>query len=117
MSDGAPSGGEYLGGRLWFELKNTVVILGVTDFVIEQIGSVESVEFPDEGQDFNKGDVIATLEGSNGSFEVTAPASGAIQEINEAVRFEPERVSEDPTDEGWLVKFRIKDTTDLKEYI
>jgi glycine cleavage system H protein len=48
---------------------------------------------------------------------VTTPASGIVQEVNEAAKDEPDMVSEDPLEEGWLVKLEIEDTSDLKELI
>jgi glycine cleavage system H protein len=116
MSEAAPKNGEYLEGKLWFQRKGTMVTLGVTSGAIEDVGSVQSIEFPEEGLDFEKGEVIVTLDGSNGSIEVTAPASGIVQEINEAAKEEPDMVSDDPLEEGWLVKIEIQDTSDLKEF-
>lgn len=116
MSDIAPKNGEYLEGKLWFHRKGTTVTLGLTNAAIEEIGQVESLELPDEGDDFDKGDVVVTVDGTQGKLEVIAPAAGIIHEINEAAQEEPDMVSEDPLEEGWLIKLEIQDTSDLKEY-
>jgi glycine cleavage system H protein len=116
MSEGAPKNGEYFEGKLWFTRKGTMVTLGMTSMAVEEVGSVQSIEFPEEGLDFEKGEVILTVDGSNGSIEVPAPASGIVQEINEAAKEEPDMVSDDPLEEGWLVKIEIQDTSDLKEF-
>lgn len=116
MSEVAPKHGEYMDGKLWFQRKLSMVTLGITSHAIEEIGAVQSIDFPEEGHDFEKGEVIMTVEGSNGSLEVTAPASGLVQEINEAAKEEPDMVSDDPLEEGWLVKIEIQDKSDLKEY-
>src|SRR5262245_18598694 len=104
MAEVAPKHGEYLDGKLWFQRKGTTVTLGLTNSGIEDVGNVQGIDFPEEGLDFEKGEVIITLDGSNGSFEVTAPASGIVQEVNEAAKAEPDMISEDPLEEGWLVK-------------
>ncbi len=116
MADVAPKSGEFLEGKLWFTRKSSVITVGLTNSGIEEIGAVESIEFPSEGDDFDKGDVVATVEGTKGSFEVTAPAAGVVHEINEAAKAEPEMISEDPLEEGWLIKLEIQDASDLKEY-
>jgi glycine cleavage system H protein len=116
MSDVAPKYGEYLDGKLWFQRKGTIVTLGITSSAIEDVGSVQTIDFPEEGLDFEKGEVIMTVDGSNGSIEVSAPASGIVQEVNEAAKEEPDMVSDDPLEEGWLVKIEIQDKTDLKEF-
>ena len=117
MSDIAPKNGEFLDGKLWFSRKGTLLTLGMTSMAVEEIGSVESLEFPDEGDDFEKGDIVVTAFGSNGKVEIVTPATGIIQEINEAAKEQPEMVSEDPLEEGWLIKLEIQDTTDLKEFL
>jgi glycine cleavage system H protein len=116
MSDVAPKSGEFLEGKLWFQRKGTLVTVGLTSLAVEEVGQVERIEFPDEGDDFQKGDVVLTVDGSNGKLEVVTPATGLISEINEAAKEEPDMVSEDPLEEGWLVKLQIEDTTELKEY-
>jgi glycine cleavage system H protein len=109
MADIAPRNGEFLDGKLWFHRKGSMLTVGLTSLAIEEIGSVESVEFPDEGADFEKGETIVTVDGSLGKIEVVTPATGLVQD-------EPDMVSEDPLEEGWLVKLEIQDTSDLKEY-
>jgi glycine cleavage system H protein len=116
MADIAPRNGEFLDGKLWFHRKGSMLTVGLTSLAVEEIGSVESVEFPDEGADFEKGDTIVTVDGSLGKIEVVTPATGLVQEINEAAKDQPDMVSEDPLEEGWLVKLEIQDTSDLKEF-
>jgi glycine cleavage system H protein len=116
MAEVAPKNGEFLEGKLWFHRKGSIVTLGLTSVAVEEIGSVESIEFPGEGDDFDKGDIVVTIDGAQGKLEVITPAAGVVQEINEAAQSEPDMVSEDPLEEGWLIKLEIQDSTDLKEY-
>ncbi len=116
MVDVAPKNGEFFEGKLWFSRKGKSVVIGVTSLAIEELGSVESIDFPDEGDDFEKDDVVVTVDGTRGQMEVVAPAAGIVQEINEAAKGEPEIVTEDPLEEGWLVKIEIQDTSDLREF-
>ena len=116
MAESAPKSGEFGEGKLWFTRKGALVTVGMTSMASEEVGSVQSLEFPEAGDDFQKGDVVVTIDGSNGKLEVTAPASGIVQEINEAAQEEPDMVSEDPLEEGWLVKIEIEDNAELKEF-
>lgn len=116
MADVAPKNGEFLEGKLWFYRKGATLTVGLTSAAVEELGSVESIEFPGEGDDFDKGDVVVTVDGTHGKLEVITPAAGIVQEINEAAKEEPDMVSEDPLEEGWLIKLEIQDTSDLKEF-
>lgn len=115
MAEAAPKNGEFLEGKLWFNRKSNLVTIGLTSAAVEEIGTVQSIDFPDEGEDFEKGDIVLTVDGSTGKIEVITPASGVIQEINPEVKEEPEVASEDPTEEGWLFKIEVEDLTDLEE--
>ncbi len=112
----APKYGEFLDGKLWFQRKGSTITLGITSLAVEELGSVESFDFPDEGADYEKGEVLLTVDGSNGKVEVTTPATGIVTEMNEAAQAEPDMVTEDPLEEGWLIKLEIQDKSDLKEY-
>ncbi len=109
----SPKSGEFSEGRLWFTRRNSVVTIGLTNLAIESLGAVQAIEFPSEGDDFEKGDAVLTVDGSSGKLEVTAPATGTVHEVNEAAQEEPDMVTEDPLEEGWLVKLSIEDPDEL----
>jgi len=112
----APREGEFLDGKAWFHRKGSTLTLGLTPAGVEELGSVETIEFPDDGDDFEKGNVVVTIDGSNGKVELIPPATGIIQELNEAAQDTPDMVTEDPLEEGWLIKLEIEDSSDLKEF-
>lgn len=108
---------EYNEGKLWFQKKSDSVIVGVTLAALDEIGDVDAVDFPSQGDDFDKDDVVCELDGSGGSLKLYAPAAGFVAEINTAVADDINLLNEDPLDEGWLVKIEIQDETDLKEFV
>lgn len=112
----APRSGEYMDGQAWFTRKQTVLTIGVTNAGLEDIGEVESVTLPEEGDDLSKSEVAVTIEGTSGTLELITPAAGLVHAVNERLSGSPETLSEDPLEEGWLVKIEIEDPTDLKEY-
>ena len=113
----APKEGEYSNGKFWFSRKGSTITLGLTSSAVDEIGQVESVDLPDDGDDFDMGEVCVTIEGSKGTIELVTPAAGIVEEANRAIDEEPDMVSEDPLEEGWLVKIEMQDSTDLQEFI
>ncbi len=103
---------EYLGGKLWHLRENAEVTVGLTAATIEEIGAVQSVDFPETSGLVEEGDVIAIVEGENDTFEVTAPCDGMILEVNDALEEEANLVSEDPSEQGWLIKIEPDDALD-----
>jgi glycine cleavage system H protein len=98
--------GEFQEGKAWFQREGTVVVIGLTSSAIEDIGEVTDVQFPDEGDVFERGDVVVTIEGNQGTMELITPVSGSVSEFNQTISDEPEVVSDDPLEEGWLIKIQ-----------
>jgi glycine cleavage system H protein len=113
---GAPKEGEYQEGKVWFTRRGGVITIGLTSSAIEDLGEVESVELPSVDDHFEKDDVVLTIEGTNGSMEVTVPAGGNVVGTNENLQTAPELASEDPVETGWLIELELQDPTELMEY-
>lgn len=116
MAEPAPKSGEFHDGKMWFTRKGNLVTLGLTSLAIEELGDVEKVELPNENADFEKGEALGMIAGTQGSVELLTPATGMIQELNKSAAEDPTIVTEDPEEEGWLVRLEIEDPTDLKEF-
>ena len=114
MSSPNLTNGEFQGGKFWFERSGSTLVLGLTDSGIEAIGEIEAIDFPEEGQDYNRGEALCTIDGSLGRLEMSTPASGVIHAINEKAKEEPEVVTDDPLEEGWLIKLELE-ADDLEE--
>lgn len=113
---GAPKEGEFQEGKLYFTRRGGVVTIGLLSAGIEETGEVESVELPSVDDRFDKDDVVATIDGNNGSMEITVPAGGTIVAVNENLQTAPELASEDPMETGWLLEIEITDPSELMEY-
>jgi len=111
----SPKSGEYENGKLWFERKGALVTVGLTGFAIEEIGDVQKIEMPSDGDDYTRGELLATIEGASGVIELVAPAAGVVKEINETLKDEPEQISDDPLEAGWIAKIEIEDPSELAE--
>ena len=108
---------EYNDGKLWFHKKSNIVTIGVTINALDETGDVEGINLPDEGDDFDKDDIVCELDGADGGLKVYTPAAGFVVEVNASVAEDTQIINEDPVDEGWLVKLEIQDDSDLKEYL
>ena len=100
---------EFLSGKLWYTREGGEVTVGLTSSTIEEIGAVQSVDYPETAGSVEEGDVIAIIEGDRDSFEVTAPIDGHILEVNSGAEDEPNVISEDPLEEGWVIKLEPLD--------
>lgn len=89
--------------------------IGITDFAIEQLGDVVFIELPEIDSTFKKGDIFGTIESVKAASELYLPVSGTIVEINEKVIEQPELINNDCFGEGWLVKLKDFNESEIEE--
>ena len=103
-----PEGYWYAGYDTWVRVEGQEGVVGVTDFFQAKIGDIAYVNPVDEPS-FEQDDVFATLESIKATLDLTIPASGEVIAFNPALQEHPERVSQDPYGEGWIVRLRLTD--------
>ncbi|MDX1591414.1 MAG: glycine cleavage system protein GcvH [Balneolaceae bacterium] len=89
------------------------VTVGITDFAQSELGDIVFVELEPEGEEFDQDDVFGTVEAVKTVSELFAPVSGEILEINESLEDDPELVNNDPYGDGWMVKMKLSDSSEL----
>jgi glycine cleavage system H protein len=103
-----PKEGEFDQGQLWYSRRGNVLTLGLTSSAIDRLGDLDGIALPEEGDHFDAGDAIVTVEGTNNTIEVSLPAKGVVLNVN-PLASDPSSIAEDPLEEGWLVKYQIDD--------
>lgn len=89
--------------------------VGITDFAQGELGDIVFVELEEVGFKFDKDESFGTVEAVKTVSELFAPVSGEITEINEKLEDEPELVNEDPYGDGWMIKLKIGDDSEMDE--
>lgn len=78
--------------------------VGITDYVIKQLGDIVFVELPEIGTKFNKNEVFATIESVKTASELFMPISGKVISINDEIAENPELLNDEAYDDNWLIK-------------
>lgn len=89
------------------------VTIGITDFAQGELGDIVFVELEPEGSEFDQDEVFGTVEAVKTVSELFCPVAGEITEINEGLEDEPELVNTDPYGNGWMVKIKVSDSSEL----
>ena len=107
---------KYSTDHEWVKLKEEdEVIIGITDFAQEQLGDLVYVELPSIGDEITCGDNISVIESVKAASDLIAPVSGEVVDVNSQLEDEPELVSEDPMGEGWFIKVKLSDISELDD--
>jgi glycine cleavage system H protein len=97
----------------WARVDGDVATLGITWYAQDQLGEVVFFDPPSVGTSITKDGSYAEVESVKAVSDVIAPVSGEIVEVNEALKDAPEQINEDPYGEGWLVKVRLSEPSEL----
>ena len=101
----------------WARVDGDVATLGITWYAQDQLGEVVFFDPPSVGAALTKDSPYAEVESVKAVSDVIAPVSGEIVEVNEALKDSPEQINEDPYGEGWLVKVRLSNASELDELL
>ncbi len=99
----------------WVKVEDGVAAMGITDYAQHELGDVVYVELPAVGDSFAKGDAIGNIESVKAVSDVYAPVSGEIVETNENLEDKPESINQDPYGDGWIVKIKLDDPSQIDE--
>ena len=97
----------------WISVDGDVATIGITKHAAEQLGDLVFVELPAVGKTVAPGDEAAVVESVKAASEVYAPLSGEVVEVNAVLEGEPGKVNEAPEGEGWFLKLKLSELSEL----
>ena len=97
----------------WARIDGDNATFGITWYAQDQLGEVVFFDPPAVGTSISKDSPYAEVESVKAVSDVIAPLSGEVTEVNEGLKDSPEQVNEDPYGEGWLVKVKLSDTSEV----
>lgn len=112
-----PEDVKYTKDHEWCLIEGDTLTVGVTDFAQSELGDIVFVEVDTEGEELEKEEVFGSIEAVKTVSDLFMPISGEIIEFNEDLESAPETVNSDPYREGWIIKIKISDESDLEELL
>ena len=97
----------------WALIEGDEAVLGITWFAQDALGELVHFEPPQQGQTIAKDSSYGEVESVKAVSDVIAPLSGEVLEVNARVVDAPETVNEDPYGDGWLVRIRMSDPSEV----
>ena len=112
-----PENLRYTKDHEWIRLEGDEAIIGITDFAQHELGDIVYVEIETIGQQLKAGDVFGTVEAVKTVSDLFLPVNGTVTEINPKLNANPELVNNDPYGEGWMVKMKLANTSDVESLL
>ena len=109
-----PRNCRYTRDHFWIRPEGNAAVVGVSDYLQEEIGEVVFVDLPDEDDEVTFLGTFGIIESDASVSDMIAPVSGTVAQINADLENSPELVNEDPYGEGWLVRILMDDPDDVE---
>ena len=97
----------------WIELKRKVVTIGVTDYLMNELGDLIDLCLPRVGEEVIDGTAYGEIESMNTLRDLIAPLNGAIVKVNSDLPTSLKILQKDPYGEGWFIKVRLPEDYSL----
>jgi glycine cleavage system H protein len=110
-----PEDNRYAKSHEYVHLEGDVATIGITDYAQKELGDVVFVELPQVGSVLDAADELGSIESVKAVSELFAPVSGEVVEVNEALADNPALVNTDPFGDGWMIRMRLSDPTEVDE--
>ena len=110
-----PEDTKYAKSHEYTHLDGDVATIGITEYAQKELGDVVFVELPQVGSQLEQNEEMGSIESVKAVSELFAPVTGEVTEVNERLRENPELVNSDPYGDGWMIKVRISDVSELDE--
>jgi len=101
----------------WLRAEDDVTVVGITEHATTQLGDIVFVELPDVGTVVAKGDEVVVIESVKAASDILTPIDGEIVAVNEALADNPALANEDATGEGWFIKIKPSQPSQMDEYM
>lgn len=108
-----PQNLKYTEEHEWIRVEGDVAIIGITAYAAGELGDIVYVEVETVDETLAKDEVFGSVEAVKTVSDLYMPVSGEVIEFNENLEETPEIVNDDPYGDGWMIKVKMSDLSEL----
>lgn len=98
----------------WIKIDGDIATIGITDFAQSELGDIVYVDVDTLDETIEKDEVFGSVEAVKTVSDLFMPLTGEVIEFNETLEDNPENVNSDPYGEGWMIKVKISDQSQIE---
>lgn len=114
MKGGRPSDLKYSETHEWVRMTGKVATIGITDYAVKQLGDITHIELPKLGANVEQGSPFGEIDSVKTTADLISPLGGKVQAVNKDISGDFDLLSEEPFEDGWLIKVKVNDTKELE---
>ncbi|MBL6648470.1 MAG: glycine cleavage system protein GcvH [Flavobacteriaceae bacterium] len=108
---------KYTKDHEWISIDGNNATIGITDYAQGELGDIVYVEIESIGDSLDKEEIFGSVEAVKTVSDLFIPVSGEITEMNENLEDNPELINDDPYGDGWIIKMKINDSSELNDLL
>tara|TARA_B110000444_G_scaffold248606_1_gene272690 strand:- start:1766 stop:2143 length:378 start_codon:yes stop_codon:yes gene_type:complete len=112
-----PKNLKYTNDHEWVKIEDGIATIGITHFAQGELGDIVYVEVDTVGESLGKEEVFGSVEAVKTVSDLFMPISGEIIEFNESLESNPEKVNENPYENGWMIKIKVSNISELDDLL
>ena len=112
-----PKNLKYTNDHEWVKIEDDIATIGITHFAQGELGDIVYVEVDTIGESLGKEEVFGSVEAVKTVSDLFMPISGEIIEFNESLESNPEKVNENPYENGWMIKIKVSNISELDDLL
>ena len=112
-----PENLRYSNDHEWISAEGDNALIGITDFAQSQLGDIVYIEVETVDETVSQGEIFGTIEAVKTVTDLRMPVDGEVIEFNEKLADNPDIINSDPYGEGWIIKVRVKNQSQLESLL
>ena len=108
---------KYTQDHEWIRVEGDHAFVGITNFAQGELGDIVYVEIETLDESVQMGNVFGTIEAVKTVSDLFMPVDGVVVEVNDKLESEPELVNNDPYGDGWMVKIKLDNPSQVDELL
>ncbi len=112
-----PENLKYTKDHEWIKIEGDIATVGITDFAQNELGDIVYVDVDTLDEVVEQHEVFGSVEAVKTVSDLLMPIKGEIIEFNEGLEDTPENVNSDPYGEGWMIKIKFSDNTQINSLL
>jgi glycine cleavage system H protein len=108
---------KYTKDHEWIKIDGDVLTIGITHFAQSELGDIVYVDVDTLDDTVEINEVFGSIEAVKTVSDLFMPVTGEVIEFNEGLEDEPEKVNTDPYGDGWMIKIKVTDLSQLDDLL
>ena len=112
-----PENLKYTKDHEWIKIEDGIATVGITEFAQGELGDIVYVDVESVDETIDQNEVFGSVEAVKTVSDLFMPLSGEVIAFNEDLEDTPEKVNSDPYGDGWMIKIKISDNSQIDDLL